>query len=85
MASFCSFTLTTTSGETLVEKVLTNRGGPARPLSDDELATKFRDNVAGRLDDDAADAVRRAALDLPNAAGVTDLLSPLAVLKEIPA
>lgn len=75
-------TLTTTSGETLVEKVLTNRGGPARPLSDDELATKFRDNVAGRLDAGAADAVRRAALDLRHADGVTDLLSPLAVLKE---
>ena len=70
-------TLTTTSGEVLVEKVLTNRGGPARPLSDDELATKFRDNVAGRLDADAADAVRRAALGLHDAADVTDLLSPL--------
>lgn len=70
-------TLTTTDGEVLVEKVLTNRGGPARPLSDDELATKFRDNVAGRLDADAADAVRRAALDLTGAADVTDLLSPL--------
>ena len=70
-------TLTTTSGEVLVEKVLTNRGGPARLLSDDELATKFRDNVAGRLDADAADAVRRAALGLHDAADVTDLLSPL--------
>lgn len=70
-------TLTTTAGDVLVEKVLTNRGGPARPLSDDELVTKFRDNVAGRLDDAAADAVRRAALDLRHAAGVADLLSPL--------
>ena len=34
-------TLTTISGEVLVEEVLTNRGGPARPLSDDELGTKF--------------------------------------------
>jgi 2-methylcitrate dehydratase PrpD len=70
-------TLTTTAGDVLVEKVLTNRGGPARPLSDDELATKFRDNVAGRLDDTAADAVRRAALGLREATDVTTLLSPL--------
>ena len=33
-------TLRTTSGEVLVEEVLTNRGGPARPLSDDELGTQ---------------------------------------------
>lgn len=70
-------TLTTTAGDVLVEKVLTNRGGPARPLTDDELTTKFRDNVAGRLDDAAADAVRRAALGLRDAADVTPLLSPL--------
>jgi 2-methylcitrate dehydratase PrpD len=75
-------TVRTTDGEELVEEVLANRGGPARPLSDDELATKFLDNVAGRLDTDAADAVRRAALDLRHAGNVTDLLSPL---KEIHA
>ncbi|RYJ00855.1 MAG: MmgE/PrpD family protein, partial [Actinomycetales bacterium] len=70
-------TLTTTTGEVLVEKVLTNRGGPARPLSDDELATKFRDNVAGRLDTGTADAVQSAALGLRAATDVSDLLSPL--------
>ncbi|MFC6343807.1 MmgE/PrpD family protein, partial [Nocardioides hankookensis] len=66
-----------TSGEVLVEEVLTNRGGPARPLSDDELATKFADNVAGRLDADAASVVRRAVAGLRTATDVTDLLSPL--------
>ena len=35
-------TLRTTSGEVLVEEVLTNRGGPARPLSDDELGHQVR-------------------------------------------
>jgi hypothetical protein len=64
----------------LVEEVLTNRGGPARPLSDDELGTKFRDNVAGRLDADAADAVRRAIGSLREAADVSALLSPLSRL-----
>lgn len=77
-------TLRTTSGEVLVEEVLTNRGGPARPLSDDELATKFRDNVAGRLDDAAADAVRRAVLALRDAPDLTAVLAPLATLEETP-
>ena len=75
-------TLRTTSGEELVEEVLSNRGGPARPLSEDELATKFLDNVAGRLGAAAADAVRRAALDLRHARGVADLLTPLSNLEE---
>jgi 2-methylcitrate dehydratase PrpD len=36
--------LTTTGGEVLEERVLANRGGPARPLSRDELLLKFGDN-----------------------------------------
>lgn len=40
--------VTTLTGAEMVEKVLLNRGGPDRPLSDDELAAKFRDN-AGRF------------------------------------
>lgn len=73
-------TLRTTAGETLVEEVLTNRGGPSRPLSDDELATKFADNVAGRLSGSATAAVRRACTDLASAPDVTDLMHPLADL-----
>ncbi len=73
-------TLRTTSGEVVVEEVLANRGGPGRPLSDDELATKFRDNVAGRLPEAAADGVRRAVLDLAHAGNVADVLAPLSAL-----
>lgn len=72
-------TVTTTSGEVLVEEVLANRGGPARPLSDDELATKFRDNVAGRVPDEIAAAVRADVLALhmaPDMASVLQQLSP---------
>lgn len=36
------------SGEELVEEVMTNRGGPERPLTYDELVAKFEDN-AGRM------------------------------------
>ena len=70
-------TLTTTDGEVLVEEVLANRGGPARPLSDDELATKFRDNVAGRLSAEAADAVRGDVLSLHTATDLAAVLKPL--------
>ena len=70
-------TVTTTSGEVLVQEVLANRGGPVRPLSDDELATKFRDNVAGRLSDDVAATVRDDVLALQLAPDVASVLKPL--------
>lgn len=41
----------TTDGNHLRAEVLANRGGPDVPLSDDELATKFNDNVTNILDD----------------------------------
>jgi 2-methylcitrate dehydratase PrpD len=37
----------TADGRTLVEKVLTNLGGPRRPLREEDLLTKFRENTAG--------------------------------------
>ncbi|MBS4751399.1 MmgE/PrpD family protein [Nocardioides sp. zg-ZUI104] len=70
-------TLTTTDGEVLVEEVLANRGGPARPLTDDELATKFRDNVAGRLSPETAGAVSADVLDLHTATDLAAVLKPL--------
>ncbi|MCD4524359.1 MmgE/PrpD family protein [Nocardioides sp. cx-173] len=73
-------TLRTGSGEELVEEVLANRGGPARPLSDDELGRKFTDNVAGRLDPAAADAVRRGVLDLRAAGDLSAVLTQLSSL-----
>ena len=39
--------------------------GPSGRCRDDELATKFRDNVAGRLDDDAAAAAYAPAATCP--------------------
>src|SRR5690606_13617547 len=48
----------TDGGETLVERVLVNRGGPDDPLSDDELATKFADNARRALPDDRVAAIR---------------------------
>lgn len=68
-------TLRTTSGEELVEEVLTTRGGSARPLSDDELSLKFRNNVAERMPDDVVDAVRRDILALNLAEDVGAILN----------
>ncbi|TYL45056.1 MmgE/PrpD family protein [Nocardioides sp. BGMRC 2183] len=74
-------TLTTTTGEVLVQEVLTNRGGPARPLSEEELATKFRDNVAGRLDAAAAEAIRADVLALHTTTDLAAVLAPLSTFR----
>ncbi|TIC88074.1 MmgE/PrpD family protein [Nocardioides sp. GY 10113] len=76
-------TVVTTDGETLVEEVLTNRGGPARPLSADELGRKFRDNVAGRLSDTTTAAVRDRVLGLAGADPIDDLMPLLASFTDV--
>lgn len=73
-------TLTTRSGEVMVEEVLTNRGGPDRPLSDHELATKFRNNVGRRLAEDTIESLLTHVLDLPSAPDIPALLAPLTTL-----
>jgi 2-methylcitrate dehydratase PrpD len=61
--------VTTRDGRELEERVLTNRGGPQRPLTRQELLAKLEDN-AGPL----AAGIASACGDLPNLAGVTPLL-----------
>ena len=46
--------VTTKDGRQLEEQILTTRGGPERPLSDDEIRSKLADNVRGWIGDDAA-------------------------------
>ena len=70
-------TVTTTDGRQLVEEILTTRGGPQRPLSDADLATKFAVNVAGAVGDEAVAAVTAAAGRLDELADVEALLAPL--------
>ena len=74
-------TVTTVSGHTLVEEVLVNRGGPDRPLSADELAAKFEDNIAGLVSDGVARQTHDALSDLAASPSVTGLLAPLAVVE----
>lgn len=64
----------TTSGETLVEKVESNRGGPQRPLSAGDVARKFRDNAARGLEAADVSALELAVASLPERSTVTDLL-----------
>jgi hypothetical protein len=54
-----------------------NRGGPRRPLSDHELRTKFRDNVAVVLTPEQAAAIERTVEEFPARSGSRDILSPL--------
>ena len=63
----------TTDGREIVKKVLTNRGGPGRPLSFDELATKFNDNASRVLNDADVESIRSAVAHMDD---LTDL-SPL--------
>ncbi len=70
-------TVTTTSGHTLVEEKLVNRGGPAQPLTDTELAAKYADNTAGILDEDVSDRTYDALSGLDAVRSVAGLLTPL--------
>jgi len=70
-------TVETTDDHTLVEEVLTNRGGSDRPLSTDELARKFTDNVAGLMADDSAEQLTTSLAELASAPSVGETLAPL--------
>lgn len=70
-------TVRMTDGRVLEEQVMVNRGGPDDPLSDQELTTKFLDNVAGLLDEDDATSVIGSATSLATLASLEHLVAPL--------
>lgn len=70
-------------GRTWRQDVPHNRGGPHRPLSDAELALKFRDNAAGRLSGTDIDTVMDRGARLAELDRIQDLLSPVAELKTV--
>ncbi|MEV0608972.1 MmgE/PrpD family protein [Polymorphospora rubra] len=78
----------TRDGVEWTEEVLTNRGGPDRPLSDAELAMKFRDNVAGRLPAATVELIEAEVARLDRAAGIDVLMAlaagPVIDLEETP-
>ena len=67
-------------GREVVEEVLTTRGGPERPLSFDELATKFRDNAGRTLPAEQVEALARACDDLDHCTDLAALLRPLTLV-----
>lgn len=70
-------TVTTTDGRTLVERVLANRGGGQWPLSSDELAAKFADNVEGLLEPADAKTVVERCGRLAELHHLDELMAPL--------
>jgi 2-methylcitrate dehydratase PrpD len=66
--------VTTRSGELHEVSVMANRGGDQDPLSDAELATKFRDNAVRALPVDAAGAVEQAVTRLGTTGDVRSVL-----------
>ncbi|MEU5464195.1 MmgE/PrpD family protein [Streptomyces althioticus] len=72
-----------TDGRVWREEVLSNRGGSLRPLSDDELELKFRDNARGRLSEPDIDLVMDRGRRLGELDRIHDLLAPLAELTNL--
>ena len=54
----------TKAGTRLSASVLTNRGGPDRPMSSEEIALKFRTNAGRRIPSQTADCVTELCEDL---------------------
>ena len=69
--------VTTTAGQTLVEEVLANRGGPDRPLSAAELAAKYTDNTADLLSSQDACRTHETLSVLADIDSTAGLLAPL--------
>lgn len=61
-------------GSEVVERVLANRGGPARPLTDDEVETKFQQNAARAFDHERVATMARALRDVAAFTEVNELL-----------
>jgi 2-methylcitrate dehydratase PrpD len=62
------------NGRAYEERVMHNRGGPGRPLTDAELWEKFRLNAEHALSADEAKALGQAAMALDTSAEVETLM-----------
>ncbi|HEX8977560.1 MAG TPA: MmgE/PrpD family protein [Solirubrobacteraceae bacterium] len=69
-------------GRELERAVMTNRGGPQRPLSDRELELKFADNAGPLLGDVALGHVQDMVLALDRQAAIAPLFAPMTHLQE---
>jgi len=62
-------------GSELTERISVNRGGPDRPLSSDELATKFRLNASQHLPEGQVEELEAALWGLAHASSVFDVVA----------
>lgn len=76
-------TIRTKNGSSITEKVLANRGGPQRPLTDDELRTKFRENALRVLDENVTAELETAILALESLESLDPLFEPQTNSKEM--
>jgi 2-methylcitrate dehydratase PrpD len=70
-------TATLLDGTTVVEEVLTTRGGPDRPLSFDEVSAKFRANAGPFLAATDVEALAQRCHALSSLSDIGELLAPL--------
>jgi len=70
------------NGSELVQEALVNRGSAECPLSDEDLAIKFSDNVTGALAPDAAAALRLAVNRIEEEGGVARIVHILATVTD---
>ena len=70
-------TVTTGDGRTLTEAKLVNRGGPGMPLSKDELAQKFHNNVSGLLKPASAEEITERLGSSASIGNLSELMSLL--------
>ncbi|HJS96759.1 MAG TPA: hypothetical protein VJ741_20990, partial [Solirubrobacteraceae bacterium] len=70
-------------GSVLEEAVMSNRGGPLRPLSDRELELKFADNAGRLLGEDAVRQVQENVLTLDRQPAIEPVLSPMTHLEVV--
>ncbi|MFC0434033.1 MmgE/PrpD family protein [Kutzneria buriramensis] len=71
-------TITLKDGAELTELVEQPRGGPANPLSNDDIVTKYRALTAGVLEPERAEAIESHVLALDTATDICDLIRLLA-------
>ena len=64
----------TTDGTEHIERVLSNRGGPERPLSGEELAAKFRINATRVVPEETARSIEGAVEQMESMSSIRDLM-----------
>ena len=67
--------VTLRGGREEVVEVLDNRGGPARALADDEVATKFKDNAMLCFNRERTDQLATAILDIGPDTSIQEIMS----------